>query len=218
MKNKKLLLLGYGPGNGESIANAFGKEGMKITIAARNESKLKLAVENLRKNNIESDYFVVDFSNEDSLREKLNTYIKDFFPDLVIYNASAFNTGSPLEFNYETLIQDFKVNVGGAFISAQILIPEMKKHNTGKFFITGGGTALKPFKDGFSLSIGKAAVRNFTYSLAQEVASSNIHVATVTIDGMIKKGTSIDPDLIAQEYIKLYNQEKPNWKTEIHFA
>ena len=89
----------------------------------------------------------------------------------------------------------------------------MKEKKEDKIFLSGGGTAFKPFMQGFSLSLGKAAMRSYAFTLAQECKPFNIHVATVTINGMIKRGTAIDPDLIAKEFWLLYEQPENQWQT-----
>ena len=131
-------------------------------------------------------------------------------PEVMIYNVSVLNPGSPSELDYNSMIKDFKVNVGGALVAAQAVIEGMKKRKSGSILITGGGLALKPFHEFASLAIGKAGVRSLCYSLAQELKPFGIQVATVTINGMIEKGTHFDPDSIAKVFWDLY-QPSSGW-------
>jgi NADP-dependent 3-hydroxy acid dehydrogenase YdfG len=135
----------------------------------------------------------------------------------MLYNASSFNAGTPLTFSYEQLITDFKVNVAGAMLTSQILIPQMEKRGYGKCFFTGGGSATNPFLEGFSLSIGKAGMRNLVLMLAEECKKSAVHVATVTIHGMVQRGTRFDPEHIAEKYWELYLQLPNERVTEVDF-
>ena len=65
------------------------------------------------------------------------------------------------------------------------------------------------------LGVGKAAMRNYVLSLAKECQPLGIHVATVTICGMVKAGTPFDPDLIAAEFWRLYQQDADAWEAEV---
>jgi NADP-dependent 3-hydroxy acid dehydrogenase YdfG len=216
---KHLLLIGVGPGNGYSLARLFGKKGFHVSMVARNTERLNNFVKELSKEKISSSYFQADIGNKEQLEKAIHQSIQAHNNvDLLIYNASSFVAGTPLHFSVDQLLHDFKVNVAGALIAAQAVAPSMIARNEGRIFITGGGTALTPFKEGFSLSIGKAGIRSLAYTLADECKQHNIHVATITVNGAIKKGTALDPDLIAQEFWSLYEQPKSEWKTEVIFG
>ena len=91
----------------------------------------------------------------------------------------------------------------------------MQKAKAGKIFLTGGGLALNPYYEYVSLGIGKAAMRSLSISLSQELKEYGIHVATITIDGMIEPGGRFDPDRIAKEYWRLYNQKPGKQEIEV---
>ncbi len=65
-----------------------------------------------------------------------------------------------------------------------------------------------------SVSLGKAALRNLTYSLAQELGASGVHVATVTVYGFVQPGTHFDPTRIAEAYVALHRQPKGHFQIE----
>ena len=79
---------------------------------------------------------------------------------------------------------------------------------------TGGGFAHEPASEFASLSLGKAALRSLTYTLAQELGASGIHVATVTVYGFVQTGTKFDPQQIARVYLELHKQPKGHFDTE----
>lgn len=91
----------------------------------------------------------------------------------------------------------------------------MKEAKRGTLLFTGGGLALDPLANFASVSLGKAALRNLVFSLAQELTPAGIHVATVTICGMVRPGTHFDPDTIAQSFLALHQQERESWTTEL---
>jgi short-subunit dehydrogenase len=114
----------------------------------------------------------------------------------------------------EKLMQDFRVNVAGALVAAQQVIPHMKAQRQGTILFTGGGLALQPHPKYASIAVGKAGIRNLSFSLAAELESAGIHVATVTIAGIVRPGTALDPDRIAEEYWRLHVQSPGKFQRE----
>jgi len=112
----------------------------------------------------------------------------------------------PSEIELDMFEEDFRVNVKGLLICYQQLFEGMSK-NKGTILVTGGGLSINPFYEFTSLAIGKAGIRNLTFNLAQEGKQNNIVVATITINGMIEKGSHFDPDNIAELFWKVFNGE-----------
>jgi hypothetical protein len=47
--------------------------------------------------------------------------------------------------------------------------------------------------------------------------SSGIHVATITVAGVVEPGTAFDPDDIAEHYWRLHTQREEDWELEFVF-
>ena len=216
MEKKKLLIIGMGSGIAFSVANRFATQGFEIAMMARRADKLKEYEDFFTASGHVAHPYSADIANEKHFEQQLRDYVtKHGVPDVMLYNASSFTAGTPLKFAYQQLVTDFKVNVAGALLASQIFIPEMEKRGYGSCFFTGGGSATNPFLEGFSLSIGKAGMRNFVLMLAEECKKSAVHVATVTIHGAVQRGGKLDPDMIAEKYWELYLQLPNERQTEI---
>lgn len=212
------LIVGAGPGIGQSVAVAFAREGFDIALAARSPDKLKAFQPALDKAGAASRLYDVDASEEESLRRLFVRVRKDFGdPEVVVYNPAAHAVGKPTTLNTQQLLADFRVNVAGALICAQEAAPAMKTKGRGTLLLTGGGFAHEPAANYASLSLGKAALRNLTFSLAQELGAHGIHVATVTVYGFVQSGTHFDPGRIAEAFLRLHRQEPGHFQTEIVF-
>jgi short-subunit dehydrogenase len=215
MSQKVCTIIGFGTGVSLGVARAFGKEGYALALLARNPTKLEANAQDL-KASYPVHLFSADAGDRASLVQaltKIRTELGD--PEVLIYNAAAFTPGNPSSLNSETLISDFRVNVAGALIAVQQVLPAMQTNRKGTILLTGGGLALNPFAGASSLAIGKAGIRSLALSLAQELDSSGIHVGTVTICGTVKPGTHFDPDVIAESYLALHQQAPDAWQTEI---
>ncbi len=205
-----------GPGNGISIAKRFGREGFEILMVARNGEKLNTYVAELAGMGIKAFAYPADIADSESFTQILENIISEHADiDILHYNASSYNPAIPSQISLPVFLSDLNINVVGALLAAKAVFQQMKDRGHGTLFFTGGGTALKAPAILASLGVGKAAMRNLVFSIAQEGAPLGIHAATVTITGMVKAGTRFDPDLIADEFWRLYQLPKDKWETEV---
>ena len=61
------------------------------------------------------------------------------------------------------------------------------------------------------------AAPRISLMIAAELAPDGIHVAMVTIQGMVKEGGSFAPALIAEEHFRLHEQSRDDWQVEVFF-
>ena len=210
------VIVGMGPGISMSTAFKFGENGFQIAMVARNEEKLRSYSSNLENKGIESHSYAGNAGDFNHLRNCLNK-VKDELgtPEVVMYNVSVYRESSPTDLSAETAMEDFKANVGGALVTVQAFVEEMKNRGEGKIFLTGGGQGVEPMHLLSSLGIGKAGMRNLCFSLHKELKPSGILVGTVTVNGMVAKGTDYDPDIIAEHFWGLYNADTDKFQREI---
>lgn len=212
----KYLIIGMGPGIGWSLAKTFGKAGFEILMVARNAGRLKEFEEKLAELSIIGRGYVADLTNPEAFAAFIRQLAVEH-PDTAVvhYNASAFNPGGPMELPLETFISDVHICVTGALASVQAFMPVLENGQKAAFFFTGGGSALHPSAATFSLSIGKAGMRNLALALAEACAGSAVQIGTVTIAGMVQAGTTLDPDSIAAQFAVLWEQGKENAPIEV---
>jgi NADP-dependent 3-hydroxy acid dehydrogenase YdfG len=212
----KLLLIGMGPGMGYSIAKRFGQAGFDILMLARNAEKLSAYESELAQLGIRAKGYAADLADHKSLATLLQSVVSEQ-PDIEImhYNASAYNPALPSAIDLNVFLDDLNVNITGALLAAQAVMPQMRARGKGTLFMTGGGTAFDAPPELASLGIGKAGMRSLALTLAKECKPLGIHVATITVCGMIKPGTPFDPDLIAGAFWQLYGQEEGQWEVEM---
>jgi len=204
-----------GPGMGIAIARKFASKGFEIIQLARRESALEEYAQSLG-SGVKVTSYPIDVSDFEGLIQTFDQIRDDHGEvDLLIFNVSVLNEAAPSTISMDVMVNEFKINVASALVCAQKVIPYMTARKSGKIFLTGGGLALKPYYQFVSLGVGKAAIRNLSVSLAQELKPHGIHVATVTINGMIESGTHFDPEKIAEEYWRLYQQPAGKQEVEI---
>jgi short-subunit dehydrogenase len=216
MSQKVCAIVGFGAGVSMGVSKAFGKEGYTLALLARNPTKLIENAQALEQEGNVVQTFVADAGDETSLIQafaQIRTQLGD--PEVLIYNAALLKQDSVMNLVIDDLIQDFRVNVAGAVTAMQQVIPAMQQQKRGTILLTGGGLSLYPSPQLLSLGIGKAAIRHLTMSLAEELKTDGIHIATVTICGTVAPGTKFDPNAIAQSYLALHKQPLNAFETEM---
>lgn len=211
------LILGVGPGIGRSCALAFAREGYDLALASRTPQQLQGTINEIQANfGVRAAAFEADATDESSIARLVAETTRELGPiEVAIYNVASFDKGKPSEVGTDALINDFRLNVVGAQLLAKQVAPAMKAAQRGTLIFTGGGFAYAPAAMYSSLALGKAALRNLTFSLAQELGQFGIHVATVTVFGFTQPGTHFDPSRIAESYVKLHRQPKGKFETEL---
>jgi short-subunit dehydrogenase len=215
---KVCTIVGVGPGVSLSVARRFAREGFTLALVARRAEKIQNYADELGQEGNGAYAFSADASDFNSLTKVFRQIHHEINPtDVLIYNVAVPREGTPSVMDAEKMIQDFRVNVAGALLAAQQVIPHMKSEKRGTILLTGGGLALHPHPKYSSMAVGKAGIRNLAFSLAAELEPAGIHVATVTISGIVRPGTPFDPDKIAEVYWRLHVQSPGSFQTEIVF-
>lgn len=179
LNNKYALVCGSTAGIGKATAIALAKEGVQVTLIARNEDKLKAVLKQLpQKNN--HDYIVADFSNPLELQSKVSEYISNNHGFHILVN----NTGGPKAgpvFSAEVsefenaFTQHLKCN----HMLAQTVVPFMKSENYGRI-INVISTSVKQPLGGLGVSNTiRGAVANWSKTLANELGQFGITVNNV---------------------------------------
>lgn len=202
------VIIGAGPGIGLSVAFRFATEGFRVALIARTAEKLDDYIQKMELMNFSAQGFVADAADFPAMSQVFKQIHNTLGPaSVLVYNAAAMRRAKPSELTADDLVEDFRVNVAGALHCAQLALPAMQERGGGCILLTGGGYGIEPAPPMASLGVGKAGLRNLAYSLHAELAPMNVHVATVTVCGLVSPGTKFDPDTIAEAYWQLYEQK-----------
>lgn len=214
---KVCMVIGAGPGIGQAVAFAFAHEGFDVAMVARRPERLTAAAELIsKKTGRKVRCYAADAGDEVSLKAAFARVRRAMGEiEVMVYNAAVTEPGRPTALSVTQLMDEFRVNVAGALVAAREAARSMRKNQRGTLLFTGGSFAYEPATNYASLSLGKAALRNLTFSLAQELGTDGIHVATVTVYGFVQANTSLDPNRIAQAFVKLQRQPKGRFDLEI---
>ena len=213
-----VIVAGVGPGIGTSIARAFGAEGFAIALLARDSARLAKRHAEITAAGITAAPFIVDLADSAATLnavEQVRTWAGGD-PSSLVYNAFALQQGSADQLDLAESQRAMRVNFIAATQLTALVAPAMRASGTGSLLFTGGGAALHPYAGLSSLCAGKAALRMWALTLAEDLAGTGVRVGTVTVHGRVERGTPFDPDDIAAALVRLHRGT--NEGVEIHFT
>jgi len=218
MHRSHAIIVGAGPGIGLGAARAFGAAGFAVSLLARGQDQLAQGAKSLRSLGITAEPFVADAADPASLTRGVAAAVAQFgVADTLIYNAVSFSPGKPTTVDPAILIRDFTVNVAGALVATQAVLPGMRECDKGTLLFTGGGWALYPDPAFASMGIGKGALRTFVTLLAQELKGSGIRVGTLTVMGLVQPGSAFDPKAIGEAFLEFYRRATEEFPVEVQY-
>lgn len=179
LKHKNVLVCGSTQGIGKATAMALASEGANITLVARNEEKLKQVLKELP-NTGKHSYIVSDFSFPDDLQKKINSFIDNNHGfHILVNNTGGPKSGSILDAEVAEFEKAFAMHIKCNHILAQAVIPFMKTEGFGRIINIVSTSVKEPIPGlGVSNTI-RAAVGNWSKTLATEVGALGITVNNV---------------------------------------
>ena len=180
---KVVLITGSNKGIGYEIARQCGKLGFNVIISGRDETKLKMALEKLQKEEITADPLVMDVSNRDSIEKAANQFsLRNLKIDVLVNNAAIIIKGDEnlLENKKYILDQTINTNSFGPLNVTKAFLPFIK--SPGRIvMISSGGGVLNGEVGGWSPAycVSKTLLNAITKQLAHELRDRNISVNAV---------------------------------------
>lgn len=210
------VIVGAGPGIGAATARRFAAAGHPVAVVGRNRERLDALAAEIAAAGGRAHAFTADVADRASIRAafaEVRAALGD--PGVLVHNPLVFQEGSPSALDLDALDAQLSANVTGALACVHELLPAMRAGGRGTILHTGGGLAVNTHHEYAGVGVAKAAQRSLFLSLAQELAPAGIHVATLTVCGLVAPGTRFAAELMAEEHWKLHVQPAGAWATEI---
>lgn len=205
LNNKYALVCGSTAGIGKATAISLASEGVKVTLIARNEEKLKAVLAGLPHQE-NHDYIVADFSNPVQLKTKVTEYIaKNHGFHILVNNTGGPKGGPVFSADLSEFENAFTKHLKCNHVLAQAVVPFMKEAEYGRI-ISIISTSVKQPLDGLGVSNTiRGAVANWSKTLANELGSFGITVNNV-LPGAT--GTERLSEIIKNKSAKAGNSEE----------
>ena len=220
-KYRSALIVGTGPGLSASLARLFAREGLAVSVAARQTDKLAALAKETGAS--------VHACNAADQKEVAGLFAeldaKARTPDVVVYNASNRARGPLVDLAPDDVKRAIEISAFGGFLVSQQAAQRMLPKAHGAIFLTGATAGVKGFALSATFAMGKFALRGLAQSMARELSPQGIHVAHFVIDGGIRSAmrpvpgnapdSLLDPDAIAETYWATLQQHRSAWSWEV---
>jgi NAD(P)-dependent dehydrogenase (short-subunit alcohol dehydrogenase family) len=230
-EDRTALVVGAGPGLGESVARRFADAGWTVGLTARTTDRVEQLADDLT---AETDGRGVsapgDVTDSDDVSDVVETVRADAGRiDALVYTVYANGAGH--ESFADTTIEDvdhaYDTELKGLFRFAKRVAPAMQERGDGAILATGSVLSTAGAPELAARSASRGGVRELCRSLARELGPDGVHVAHVLVDGWIDdpdvraqhpdRGDDLwlDPDEIADTYYHLATQAHSAWSFEV---
>jgi short-subunit dehydrogenase len=173
LKQQTAFISGASSGIGAEIAKKFAKEGYNLILCGRNETRLKKVQSEC--SGVKSAALAFDLSEVKKHTLDIQKKIAEFSPvTILVNNAGIYIPGNFENTSDEDWLIQFQINLFSAVQLTKILWPEFKKNKKGSVLNISSTLGVKPTPFAGAYSASKAAMINWTLSLAQEGGSQNI--------------------------------------------
>lgn len=221
------IIVGVGDGLSAALARLCAKEGMAVSLAARNTDKLAALVRETGAMAVACD------ASQPADVDRLFATVADTLgpPSLVVFNASRRVRGPVADLDPDEVRESLMTTGYAGFLvgraAARAMLPGGTAMGKGSILFTGASASVKGYPQSAPFAMGKFALRGLAQSMARELAPKNIHVAHVVIDGGIRQGGDdprgpqrgvdglLEPDAIARAYLDLHRQHRSAWSWEL---
>lgn len=175
LKNQTVLITGASSGIGAEIAKKFAREGYDLFLLGRNEERLKKVQSECAQ--AKTEILVCDLTEINKFSESIKKKLATLSPiTILVNNAGIYKPGSFLETSDADWVSQFQVNLLSAVQLTKLVWPEFKKNKKGSVLNISSTLGIKPTSGTGAYSATKAAMINWTLSLAQEGGAYNIRV------------------------------------------
>jgi NAD(P)-dependent dehydrogenase (short-subunit alcohol dehydrogenase family) len=184
--DKVALITGATGALGCEVTKAFLEAQVKVAVSYRTEKKLNELKNHLGRRSAELFYIEADVTNEASVQSMVEQVVKQLGRiDALVNLVGGFLGGIPVadftEAQWQNMID---INFKSAFLCSKQVFPLMVQQKTGRIITIGSKGGLQGTAGMSVYAASKAALINFTQSLAAEGKPHNV-TANVVVPSII---------------------------------
>lgn len=200
---KNVLITGANSGIGKAIALLFAKEGADLCLVARRREELLKVAEQCRVLGITTLPILADITDEVQVKNMAQESIAFFKKmDILINNAGYGKYGPFTTMPIDEWDRMWKVNVRGAVLVTQAILPSMIAAKGGHIVNISSIHGIHTSANASAYCATKFAVTGLTEALAKELWKDGIKVSTVCPGGVLTPFLGVPPEEKNQEFLE----------------
>ncbi len=217
-----IVVVGFGPGISNAVAEKFGAAGHPVALVARSEERILAGAKALEAKGIKAAAIRADASDATSIRQAIKQAREKLGPiEVIHWNAYSGGAGELLTASAKDLSGVFDVAVVGLVNAVQEALPDLKS-TKGSVLVTNGGFGdISPQIDEIAVSmkyaglaLANTAKHRLVGLLSTTLKNDGVYVGEVVVLGQVK-GTAwdngqatLDPSAIADRFRELHTGRK----------
>jgi 3-oxoacyl-[acyl-carrier protein] reductase len=195
LNGRRALVTGSSSGIGECIAGMLAKEGCHVVVHGRDEERATRVAEEIRAAGTAIGELSTDEGAGKVFAEAERALGGSI--EILINNAGGNSSGNssqqPLNIAADDFIANYNANTLSAVRLCNLAVPAMVAAGFGRIINVSSAVAIQPNNMGSDYGAAKAALNNYTVSLAGSLKGVGVTINTVTpgiimVDGMIRWG------------------------------
>jgi NAD(P)-dependent dehydrogenase (short-subunit alcohol dehydrogenase family) len=181
LKDQVAVVTGAGRNIGEEVAKLFAAEGARIAVLDLDRSRGQRTVDAIKAQGGDADLFVTDVSKGTDVAAMIKAVVARFgHIDILVNNVAISDNKSLLEITEEDWDRVMTVTLKSQFLMSKHVAQQMIAQGTGGKIVNVGSTSGwqgRPRATAYSAA--KAAIANFTRTIAVQLAPYNIRVNAI---------------------------------------
>lgn len=191
LTGKNALVCGSTQGIGKASALELARMGARVTLMARDETRLKLTLEEIGGAAAGHAYLVADFTRSDDVRQRIQDYCAKQAVHILINNTGGPPPGPAIDASEEEFLAAFSQHLLCNQILTRAVVPAMKEAGFGRIVNIISTSVKIPIRGlGVSNTV-RGAVANWAKTLSVELGPFGITVNNVlpgaTMTGRLKQ-------------------------------
>ncbi|WP_276302281.1 SDR family NAD(P)-dependent oxidoreductase [Halorussus lipolyticus] len=186
-ENDVVLVTGAASGIGAATSRRFAERGATVVVTDIDVDAGKTVAEDIREAGGDAVFAELDVSDAEAFQSVVDTVVEDYGRiDVLCNNAGISGTMKAIEdITEEERDRVFDVNINGAWNGCRAVAPIMKEQGEGAIVNTASAVGLRGYTPVLPYATSKAAIVNFTRSLAGRLGPTGVRVNAVC-PGMVE--------------------------------
>ena len=178
LAGKKALIGGSSKGIGLGIASQLAESGASVCLMARNKSKLEEIINQLP-NSENHSYLIVDFSNFEEYKIKIEAYLENNHVDILVNNTQGPPAGNSLSKNIDSYQEAFDLLFKSIVYTTSLIVPKMQKNKWGRIINVTSVSVKEPLNYLVLSNSIRSAVVAWAKSLSVDVGKDGVTVNSI---------------------------------------
>ena len=178
LAGKNALVGGSSKGIGLGIASQLAESGASVCLMARNKSKLEEIINQLP-NSENHSYLIVDFSNFEEYKIKIEAYLENNQVDILVNNTQGPPAGNSLSKDIDSYQEAFDLLFKSIVYTTSLIVPKMQKNKWGRIINVTSVSVKEPLNYLVLSNSIRSAVVAWAKSLSVDVGKDGVTVNSI---------------------------------------